>query len=183
VRKLLSAVLLCACAPLALATPITYDVSDQAGSFSVSGTITTDGTIGALSGGDIIGWSLTIDNGASSTSFVKGFRDAAVEGTALTASASSLLFDFDDQQGGFEIDDPDSTATYCVVGIGCSGFGSAGLVLVDAAGDFMGSARSGEQILASIASTETVPEPASIALLFAGAGASLTVARRRRRIA
>jgi hypothetical protein len=44
----------------ASAGPITYNVSDTAGLLSIVGTLTTDGTIGGISVGNILDWSLTV---------------------------------------------------------------------------------------------------------------------------
>ena len=63
----------------AVASPITYNVSDSAGVLSFTGTITTDGNAGILASGDISNWSITIN----------GFTTVYT----LTPSNSSVHFD------------------------------------------------------------------------------------------
>jgi hypothetical protein len=52
------------------AAPITYALTNNAAyqnQYSLSGSITTDGTLGALSGSNITGWTWTVTNTATST--------------------------------------------------------------------------------------------------------------------
>ena len=72
---------------------IQYTVNQTEGAFTVTGTITTDGTIGVLSSVDIVAWNLVL-NGSPVISLNTGNSTMLVVGNALTASATQLTFDF-----------------------------------------------------------------------------------------
>ena len=84
------------------AAPITYNLGgftpDPANpSNSLSGTITTDGTIGAISAANITGWSFSISGpNAFSLSSAEATAQFQCLGTSgcFTATATTLLFDF-----------------------------------------------------------------------------------------
>jgi hypothetical protein len=90
------------------ATDIQYHVdvvcglNSPSGSMSVTGTITTNGTLGPmpLTQSDIINWNLTIKNtnGAQTLSGPPG--NVGVSGPTLTASSSFLSFDYFNQAWG-----------------------------------------------------------------------------------
>jgi hypothetical protein len=66
---------------------------------SLTGTITTDGTIGALSGDNVLAFNLTVaQQGYSPYSFNYSTAGAYVTGSALIATPTALLFDFQSQQ-------------------------------------------------------------------------------------
>jgi len=85
-------------APLAAnAAPIVYDVNRIIGTGTVMGTITTDGTIGALDTSNIMDWSLTLATGGTTDTISQALGDnvAASPGQlAMVASATSLSYDF-----------------------------------------------------------------------------------------
>jgi hypothetical protein len=63
---------------------------------TVAGTIETDGTIGALASGDILAWNIQLTDGiGDSFDLTNGNSAATATGTALTATPTSLLFNFD----------------------------------------------------------------------------------------
>jgi hypothetical protein len=78
------------------AGPITYDIADysalQSG-WSLSGTITTDGNIGALSVGDITSYSFTITNGTTTLTQSSSDPNSAVvlNGTVLASSTAITI--------------------------------------------------------------------------------------------
>ena len=89
----------------------TYDVSisDVSGTVSVTGTITTDGTIGVLSRSNITDYNLVLNVGAFSDFFINkncltpctspippGYSFLAMSGQPLSATATSLSFNFGD---------------------------------------------------------------------------------------
>ena len=81
-----------------------YSVDRSIGIGGVSGYIETDGTIGVLGGSNIVDWQLLLDDGLSTyTLFGPGSTSAnselAVTGTAFSASATDLLFDFSAANG------------------------------------------------------------------------------------
>ena len=85
--------------------PITFDVSLNVGDGSetnpygsVTGSITTDGTIGMITAADITSWNLTLTEGSTSVALV---NDAALQnsfvgssGTDLSENATELLYNF-----------------------------------------------------------------------------------------
>ncbi len=92
------------------ANPITYTVADQlagigtAGYSDLYGSITTDGTLGTLSQTNIIDWSLTVNDNSKQYSLLgplSGNTSGLVlGGTDLSATPTSLLFDFSDTNLG-----------------------------------------------------------------------------------
>jgi hypothetical protein len=109
-KQLLGAVLalaaMGACSAPALAADIRYAVNQVADKASVTGYITTDGTLGAIGPAHIIDWQLFLNDGSNSdplssigkftllpsSSQVAGF-------SAFTATPTALLFDFDGEGG------------------------------------------------------------------------------------
>jgi hypothetical protein len=91
--------LLGAAGAITQAAPITYDLSFTNGSNSLSGTITTDGTIGAINAANITAWSFTQTGPLpfSISSVVAGAQDQCLQATTgcFTASPSSLSFKFE----------------------------------------------------------------------------------------
>src|SRR5262252_9962396 len=79
--------------PLSAAT--VYTVSDVLGPVTLGGTITTDGTIGALAVSNIVNFDVTF-TGTSTTHITKSTNQVTnfITGNALTATASGLFFNF-----------------------------------------------------------------------------------------
>ena len=95
-----SAVMLVALPGGAFAADITYNLNsfapDQDG-YTLSGSITTDGTIGVLTKSDFVAWTWTVSNG--STTFTASSTDAgaavSTEGTIMTnATGTQILVPF-----------------------------------------------------------------------------------------
>jgi hypothetical protein len=84
----------------------TYTVDTSAGSTTIAGTITTDGTLGILTAGNIEDWDLTIDFGSplfqeSLLGPLSGNNSGVyVEGDDLSATSLQLLFNFGDTNPG-----------------------------------------------------------------------------------
>jgi hypothetical protein len=92
-------------ASLSMGASINYYVSETTGSNSVSGYIETDGTLGVLSGSNILGWNLTYSNGTSTWDIPAGIL-FPFTGSDLSATANQLLFNFSGSDGGiFDISD------------------------------------------------------------------------------
>lgn len=90
-----SILLVLICAALSYAGPITYNVSRTVGAATVSGTVTTDGTLGTLAGSNFTDWSLSIVNGSNSDVLAPGGANRVyVVGGYLTATATDLSFNF-----------------------------------------------------------------------------------------
>jgi hypothetical protein len=81
----------------ASATPITYEVDRTVQStLHVTGTITTDGSLGALSTANLTAWSLTVSAGSSSTPLTQDNSSATITGDWLVATSTALFFEFVD---------------------------------------------------------------------------------------
>ena len=175
-----------AIAALALAMPIsanalTYVGNRTVGLGSANLSITTDGTLGTLSLGNIVGWTIGLDGGAFTLFGPDGAVNSRLRsggGAALFATATDISFDF-----GFNVnarsfvifDTPDSEPLkkfYCVqTGQGCLGDGVSGEAVSSTGTAFQFAPRSGVVVLASIAApVGGVPEPASWTLMIAGFG-------------
>ena len=96
--RILPVLLLVVCG-LAKAGPITYGLSFTSGSNQVTGSITTDGTLGSIGAANITDWAFT-DSGAYSFSIDSFLTDASLicQGSSttcgLTATTNTLEFDF-----------------------------------------------------------------------------------------
>lgn len=83
---------------------ITYNVNRTIGAGTVTGTITTDGATGVLATGDIVTWNLTLFDGTltfSLTGPAVANSVVQVAGSDLTATASTLSFNFSGGDGGY----------------------------------------------------------------------------------
>ena len=90
---------------LTVRADITYDVGLTVGTGSVNGYIETDGTIGAISDGNIVDYNLILNNGSTTfdlTGPLSGDNSAVdINQSDLTATATQLLFNFGASDGGF----------------------------------------------------------------------------------
>lgn len=105
-----------------------YHVERTVGAGSVTGTIETDGTIGALTPANIISWSFVTDDGSDPEPItISSAGVGGLEGDAwpyLSATESELLFDFDgafEDQGVYGIGFNDGGDGYSVT-YGLAGF-------------------------------------------------------------
>ena len=155
---------------------------------SVVGTLTTDGTVGALAAGNIVGWNLALIDRLDATNNITLTRanSQLVEdgGGALSATASALFFDFSGR-GEFLI----QVSPYSGFQYFCFSTGGACLAGETIAPNYV----SGDGVVLTGAATPVgnqgldqnpptvaaVPEPSSWVLLAMG-GAALAVVRRGR---
>jgi hypothetical protein len=104
----------------AAATPITYDVGTVAmrgalhgvlSDYVVTGTITTNGTLGPLRSADFISWSLKVD-GPLPYHFHSGNPGARIGGGSVSATEDFLLVQ--GQFGRFSVDASEDTVPNCL---------------------------------------------------------------------
>jgi len=177
----------------AYASPITYAFDQIIGPGSVTGTLTTDGTIGTLSAADIVSFDLTLNDGTStanlsSPAFVIVNANACCSGGTpngvdLTASLTNLMFNYSGVDGGdFGLQglSPNFDGQLCYTATSnCWGPTGVGLYDVGHDGKSVYIAQSGNQIIAT-----AVPEPSTLALFGAGlAGLSVFCRRRKQALA
>lgn len=174
------------CFPLLASAGPVYSVNRTIGGGSVTGTIETDGTIGVLGGGNVLGWNLSITDGSGSGALT---LDSATNsqlllvGSLFSATAAGLFFDFAGSAGFALFQNPSIGSGqnwWCLEGVasGCSGAGNSTESVTRDAGTVF-SVRQGYLQVAELADN-TVPEPASIALVLAAAGIALGVRRKQR---
>jgi hypothetical protein len=90
---LAGAVALCAATP-SNANPIIYNVNLTIGTGSVTGTITTNGTIGLLARDDITDWNLTLSDGTHTQTLLNNPDSVEnIRGTGVSATTTGLFFD------------------------------------------------------------------------------------------
>jgi hypothetical protein len=170
------------------AAATTYNINDGTASLGVTGTITTDGTIGVLSAANIADWNLLLNNGSSTadlTGPLSGNNSSIFVsiGNDLSASATGLFFDFGDTSapGIFSLRLPNGSASLASISF-LNQFvepASPEIVL------FISPSPSnliGEQGLVQIGDvvTSPVPEPSTWAMLLLGfAGIGFMAYRRK----
>ena len=160
---------------------LTYSVNQGVDTGSISGILTTDGAIGTLGESDIVDWNVTLNDGTAAIDLLPSNSFVGIFGSDLTASASSLMFNFSGLDDGyFFISDPNPGAeqgAFCYESSDfCSGF-PAGIVIFNLGGDnlFPFAAESGQQTIATVVAT---PEPGTAALLLTGLASTILIRKR-----
>jgi len=173
---------------VACSASITYNVDLTIGIGSVTGSITTDGTIGTLSNatGSITDWTLLLNDGAG-TFTLNGPLSAghnsswAAPSSNVTATLSGLFFDF--SFSGYLLFESASGADFvCFAGIGthCGGY-STGIIDVCTICPPVGSEpKVDESVNVQIGTAEGVPEPSTFTLL--GIGGVVLLGRANRHV-
>jgi PEP-CTERM motif len=179
-KSLLFAALLFPSAPT-LAAPITYTLTgdllgnyEGLGSGALTGTITTDGTIGNLSSSDIVQWTINIAYGSYSNTITQANSVVGkYTGTSgLSATSTELSFQFSSASGYnyFEFSRPSYVSGLYADYVDWQGssFGSSSNNLF-ASADGVGYAEtSGQTGLQVIAQVAAVPEPSTWAMMLLG---------------
>ena len=164
----------------ASAAPITYQMSDNFGTATLSGTITTDGTTGAVGNGNIVDWSILLDDGSVQFSMTKSpLNSELFSGNGvLQATATELAFDHSVNQI-FLIRDFPIQNFWCLEGPANGCFGNPSTSNISVGGRFnqhVNTGRTGLHVYGT-----TVPEPGTLALVamaLAGVGAARKKPRR-----
>jgi hypothetical protein len=182
VGALLSVVVLGAVSPCS-ASPITYDVDLTIGAGSVTGDIVTDGTTGPLNPfANFVDWNLLWKVGTTTFDLLGPLSGSNSElqsvNPALSATATQLLFDFTVVTAGsyFFIANTtfpehevcfEASPSTCVGGVP-AGAEVLALFTGNGVGDIVEfTALSGTQVIGT-ATSSTIPEPSTLALLGAG---------------
>jgi len=88
------AMALAAGAPAIGSASVLFNVNQTIGAGGVTGTITTDGTLGALATANLVDWALTLNDGATTFLLTSANSEVGfILGKALSETASQLLFD------------------------------------------------------------------------------------------
>jgi hypothetical protein len=169
-------------ASLCSATAITYNVNQTIGAGGVTGFIETDGTIGVLGAGtaDILDWNLLLNDGNTTVDMLgplSGNNSGVLNevfggGSALSATATQLLFDFSGPPDFFLFTSNTVNALCfeslpgCITSRGATPVGVS-LVLGLDANNVQFTSLSGTQVIGTT-STSSIPEPSTLALLGAG---------------
>ena len=161
-------------APICNASAITYNVNLTIGGGSVTGDIVTDGTIGVLVEANIVGYNLLLTDPAviaPSTFNLFGSNFFLFNGSDLSATATQLLFNFSGTDSG-AVDFASPSLNYDVC------FSTGPSSFCEGAGEtltFLGTSPFGQDVQSTtlsgthvIATTSSVPEPSTLALLCAG---------------
>lgn len=166
-----------------------YNVNLTVGLGSATGDILTDGATGPISSSDVVDWSLTGNNGTSSFTLLGPLSGnnsiLAMTAGAASATPTQILFDFSATNNymfflGFT--GPVSGSVVCFVAAPNSGIcppvNGVGQETVTYHSVTQAQAEAGTVVIAGDAAS--VPEPSTLALLFAGALLlGLGIARRR----
>jgi len=160
------------------ASPITYQVNRTIGAGRVTGFIQTDGTMGVLSAGNFVDWSLTLNSGTATFTLTGplsgGNSSIFVRGTDVAAFDSLLLFNFSGIDYGVLIFEKglfsglhyycDATQPYeCAPGE---------TVVPDSISEgYQNTQRRGVVVIGTVA--DPIPEPATLTLMCSALAASL----------
>lgn len=165
------------------------------GTFLINFSITTDGTLGALTAANFVNWNFVIDGPESGDdfTFTPGNSVVNIAGSALTATASELQFNFAHPSGAyfqfaeFPLGPGGVRHFWCLeANWGCTGGGPSNIAPhAEAAYSVYGYVTQPRAGLATIAtaSTSAVPEPTAWLMLIAGFGTIGLQSRRRRSVA
>ena len=165
---------------IASAIPITYVVDQMIGVGSVTGTITTDGRIGIISGNNVQSWSLDLNGIGAAHHITEGNSDVVVTGANVTATSTDLSFNFDGPAGFLLFQDGLFSGTQYWCNASTSGDCDQGKSVVPESFNSSSAqfaSASGYQVIATVAA---VPEPSTWAMMILGfAGVGFMAYRRK----
>ncbi|MHA6724267.1 PEPxxWA-CTERM sorting domain-containing protein [Sphingomonas sp. RS2018] len=157
------------------------------GAGSVNLSITTDGTIGALTAANITAYSIAVTDPTGAITLTRANSSLGVSGTGFTATASNLQFDFGSNSGAlFQSPSFGSGGPfYCLQGgaTGCFDRNGAGegLDALSCCSNVERTARTGLVTIATV-TTSAVPEPATWGMMMLGFGGIGFAMRRRSKV-
>lgn len=164
------------------AASIVYNVSlPSPSTWTLSGTITTDGAIGALSLADITAYNLTATNGVTTSSCISS--TCGLSGSSgFSGSATQLTWDFSASPQPETVFNPPTGGFLCFgPSNGACAYGNQGNVAAYSLGVNTAQAYTGVQVLGT-AATAAVPEPSTWAMMISGFGILGGVMRQRKRL-
>lgn len=172
-----------------------YVGSRTLGGATVNLSVTTDGTLGILAAANVTSWNIavTAPSPANSYTYMPGNSVLIVTGIALSATASTLTYNFGLASGSkflvYEFPIPASTTVhyYCLqTAQACVPQGGSDEIRsqIGAPSSRYVEAREGLAVLGTVAlDNNGVPEPASWAMMFAGFSVTGFALRRRQKAA
>jgi hypothetical protein len=169
------------------ANATTYNVNQMFGGGGVAGTIDTDGTLGVIGTGNVTGWSLNLTDLSGSFLLTGGVNSQVlISGSAFTATATNLLFNFSAGSGLALFQNPgigSGINFWCLDNGGCINSFVPGQTvrLTSGAGQQVGALFSGNVTIGTVGQVAAVPIPAALPLLVSALGALGVAARRRSR--
>lgn len=189
ITTMVSALVLSLLPICAHASSFVYNLNVSLSGGTVSGTITTDSNSGVLATSDILDYNLMLNDGSNTLNLLGALSgnnsQVAIFGTALTASATGLSYDFAANPAYFVIQSPaigDVTNFFCLNDpvASCSVNGKSNVAAqIGSDPIFQGPPIDGVGVFATAAVAPAVPEPSTIALLGTGMVGLMGVVRRR----
>ncbi len=182
---------------LLAATAIAFSVSANAatyignrtvGTATASLSITTDDTLGVLGNANILDWTISMIDGPDMFTLLGPLSgnnsQLLIDGTALTASATDIFFNFSAGSGFALFQNPtvgSGQHFYCVQVTGCFDFDGPGEAINAPAG-FAFQRNSLEGNISIAQAGGAVPEPGTWAMMLIGFGAIGGAMRRRAKV-